>query len=146
MSNHCGKYPKCGCSPEIGTRCHLSMEEIEKDSIEMQKIENESWVKEFEKSYKEIENDDLIVNDEDFHPNILEPFTIKDDSNPLEDLLLKFEESTEEAKEVIIQQIEIDKKKLVLNKYVESLKGMKRRHIIRAMKRKATELGLNEIQ
>lgn len=67
-------------------------------------------------------------------------------SNPLEDLLLKFEDSTEEAKEAIIQQIEIDKKKLVLNKYVESLKGMSRRHIIRAMKRKAKELGLNEIE
>ncbi len=66
-------------------------------------------------------------------------------SNPLEDLLLKFEDSTEEAKEAIIQQIEDDKKKLILNKYVESLKGMKRRHIIRAMKRKAIELGLNEI-
>ena len=66
-------------------------------------------------------------------------------SNPLEELLARFEESTEEAKDAIIQQIEDDKKKLILNKYVESLKGNSRRHIIRAMKRKAIELGLNEI-
>lgn len=66
-------------------------------------------------------------------------------SNPLEELLARFEESTEEAKDAIIQQIEYDKKKLILNKYVESLKGNSRRHIIRAMKRKAIELGLNEI-
>lgn len=66
--------------------------------------------------------------------------------NPLEELLNRFEDSTEEAKDAIIQQIEDDKKKLILNKYVESLKGMSRRHIIRVMKRKAKELGLNEIQ
>lgn len=23
MSSHCNRYPKCGCSPEIGSKCHL---------------------------------------------------------------------------------------------------------------------------
>lgn len=65
--------------------------------------------------------------------------------NPLEELLLKFEESPREAKDLIAIQLEEDRKKLILNNYVESLKGYTRRHIVRAMKRKAKELGLNEI-
>ena len=23
MSSHCGRYPKCGCSSVMGTKCHL---------------------------------------------------------------------------------------------------------------------------
>ncbi len=23
MSSHCGRYPNCGCSKEVGTKCHL---------------------------------------------------------------------------------------------------------------------------
>lgn len=23
MSSHCSRYPACGCSPDIGTKCHL---------------------------------------------------------------------------------------------------------------------------
>lgn len=23
MSSHCSRYPNCGCSKEIGTKCHL---------------------------------------------------------------------------------------------------------------------------
>lgn len=23
MSSHCGRYPGCGCSSQIGTKCHL---------------------------------------------------------------------------------------------------------------------------
>lgn len=55
MSSHCSRYPECGCSKEIGTKCHLPYGKGLNTGNEVDELEIEKMKRDVETKMRMIE-------------------------------------------------------------------------------------------